>query len=112
MARDFFAVFSSATGVSALNRKQHIQPCAFAESKYALDDFVYRIFLYFLAALQAVGASDAGEEQAEIIENLRRGGDGRARIARGILLLDGDSGRDAVDQVYVGLLDAFQKLAG
>src|ERR1019366_633548 len=71
---------------------------------------VHRIFLYFLAALQAVSASDAREEQAQVIEDLGGGGDSGARIARRVLLLDGNGGRDTVDQVDVGLLHPLQKL--
>ena len=94
-----------------LNRKEHIQPSALAQSEQAVGDFVHRIFFHFLTALQAVSASDAGEEQAQVIEDLGGGGDGRARIAGGILLLDGNGGRDAVDQIDVGLLNPLQKLA-
>src|SRR5208283_203339 len=45
-----------------LNRKEHMQASAVAQSKQAAGDFVHRIFFHFLAALQAVSASDAGEE--------------------------------------------------
>ena len=93
-----------------LNRKEHIQPRALAKSKNAVGHFVHRVFLHFLAALQAIGAADAGEEQAQVIVDFGCRGDGRARIARRILLLDGDRGRDAVNHVGVGLLDALQKL--
>src|SRR5208282_3615854 len=56
-------------------------------------------------------ASDAGEEQTQVIKDLGGSGDGGARIAGGILLLNGNRGRDTVDQIDVGLLNPLQKLA-
>ena len=64
-----------------------------------------------LAALDAKGAAAAGEEQAQVIVNFGRGGDGRARIARRIFLPDGDGRRDAGDFVDIGLLHALKELA-
>ena len=63
-------------------------------------------------AVGAEGAADAGVEQAQEIVALGGGGDGGARVARGVLLADGDGGSDAVDVVHVGLLHALQELAG
>ena len=105
--------FSSAHGwsVAGVQRKEHVQARAFAQRENAVGDFVDRVFLDFLAAVQAVGAADAGEEQAQVVVDLGGGGDGRARVARGVLLLDGDGRSNAVDQIDVGLLDALQKLA-
>ena len=53
---------------------------------------------------------DARVEQAQVIVNFRGRGDGRARIARGIFLPDGDGRSDAGDFVHVRLFDALQKL--
>src|ERR1700730_17162805 len=93
-----------------LNRKEHIQPSAFAQSEQTVNDLVHRIFFYLLPAEQAVSASDAGEEQPQVIKDLSGGGDGRARIARRILLLDGNRGRDSIDHIDVWLLNPLQKL--
>jgi len=54
----------------------------------------------------------AGEQQTEVVVNLGGRGHGGPRVARRILLLDGDGRRETVDQVYVRLLDAFQELPG
>ena len=78
----------------------------------AIGDFVDGVFADFVAAADAKGASGAGEEQAQIIVNFGGGGDGGARIARGIFLADGDGRGDAGDFVHVGLLDAIEELAG
>ena len=95
-----------------VNGKEHIQPRAFAQPKQPRGNFVHRIFLHFLPAEQAVSASNPGKEQPQVIENLGSGSDGRPRIARGVLLLDGDGGRDPVDQIDIGLLNPLQKLPG
>src|ERR1700704_276078 len=94
-----------------LNRKEHIQPSALAQSQQAVNDFVHRIFFYFLATQQAVSTSDASEEEPQVIEDLSGGSDSRARIARRVLLLDRNRRRDPVDHVDVGLLNPLQKLA-
>ena len=54
----------------------------------------------------------AGKEQAEVIVDFGGGGDGRARIARGIFLADGDGRSDPGDLVDIGLFHALQELAG
>src|SRR5260370_9150988 len=93
-----------------LNRKEHIQPSAFAQSEQTVNDFVHRIFFHFLPAEQAVSASDAGEEQPQVIKNLSTGCDSRSRITRRFLLLDGNRRPDPVDHADAGLLNPLQKL--
>ena len=63
------------------------------------------------AAVGAIRAAGARPQQAQKIVDLGGGGDGRARIARGVLLADRDRRRDAVDLIDVRLLHALQKLA-
>ena len=62
--------------------------------------------------MDAVDGAAAGEKQAEVVVDFGGGGDGGARVARGVFLLDGDGGREAVDEVDVGLVDALEELAG
>ena len=62
--------------------------------------------------MQAGDGAAARVEQPHIVVDLGRGGDCRSRIARLILLLDGNGGREAVHEVDVGLLDALEKLPG
>src|SRR5580658_3608360 len=56
--------------------------------------------------------STARPEEAHVVVDFGGGRDGRARIARGVLLLDGDGGRESVDVVDIGLLDALEELTG
>ena len=55
--------------------------------------------------------ADARPQQAHIVVDFGHGGDGRARIAAGRLLLDRDRGGKPVDMLDVGLLHHLEKLA-
>src|SRR5208283_4065561 len=49
---------------------------------------------------------------AKVVVNFGGRGDGRARIARGVFLADGDGRGDAGDLVHIGLFHALQELPG
>src|ERR1035438_7795059 len=78
----------------------------------ARSHFVHGILAYARAASGAEGLAHAGVEQAQEVEAPGGSGHGGARIAGGILLADGDGGRDAIDVVHIGLFHALQELAG
>ena len=94
-----------------LDREEGVQAGAFAEGEDGGGDFVDRVALDDAVADDAVDRSAARVEQAHVVVDFGRGGYGRARIAGRVLLLDGDGRGEAVDEVYVGLLDAFEELA-
>jgi len=79
---------------------------------HALGHLIDGVALHELAAARAVRAAGAGEEQTQEVVEFGGGGDGRARIAGGVLLADGDGRGEAVDVVDVGLLHALEELAG
>ena len=56
--------------------------------------------------------ADVREQQPQVVVDLGDGADGRPRVGGGRLLLDGDGGRQAVDQVDVRLLHLLEELAG
>ena len=56
--------------------------------------------------------ADAGVEEAQVVVDLGDRPDGRARVAGGRLLVDGDGRREALDEVDVGLVHLAQELAG
>jgi hypothetical protein len=58
------------------------------------------------------GRAGAGEEEAEVVVDLRHRADGGARVLGGRLLLDGDGGREAGDVVDVRLLHHVEELPG
>ena len=70
------------------------------------------IFLNGLAALRAVGGAGAGEQETEEVVDLGGGGDRRAGVAGGVLLADGDGGRQTENLVDVGLFHAVEELPG
>src|SRR5690606_18578893 len=61
---------------------------------------------------RAVRGARAGVQQAKVVVDLGDGADGRSRVAVGGLLVDGDRGREALDEVDVGLVHLAEELAG
>ena len=64
------------------------------------------------AAVRAVRHADAGVQQPQVVVDLGDRADGRARVARRRLLVDRDRGRQALDEVDVGLVHLAEELAG
>ena len=65
----------------------------------------------FLAAGSADRPADPGVEQPQVVVNLGRRPDGRARVADAVLLPDRNRRADALDRVDVRLLHPLQELA-
>ena len=93
------------------HRKQCVQARSLAQRKNRLGHFVDGIALDEAVAIDAMHLAAARIQQAQIVVDFCRRGDGGARIARGVLLLDGDGGGKAVDLVHVRLFDSLKKLA-
>ena len=77
-----------------------------------IDDVIDRVATHLLAAHGRERATDAGEEQAEIFINLRRGSHRGAWVARRDFLFDGDGGGQSLDVVALGFVHSSEKLAG
>ncbi len=82
------------------------------QAEDALGHLVHRVLLHPDVAASAEGLPQAGEEQPQVVVDFGGRGHGGARVAAGVLLLDGDGGGDALDFVHVRLLDALQELPG
>lgn len=65
-----------------------------------------------LAMVWASRLTGTGKEQAQVIVYFGDGANGRARVVGGGFLLNGDSGRQTFDVVYVRLFHHRKKLAG
>ena len=91
-------------------RGQHLHALPGEPLEHAGHDLVDRLPGDLTAALVAVLATDAGEEEAEVVVDLGSGGDGGARVAPRPALFDGDGRREAGDVVDVGLLHLPQEL--
>ena len=77
-----------------------------------LGDLRGRLRAHGAAARGTVGGAGAGPQEAEVVVDLGDGADGGARVAAGGALLDGDGGRESLDDVDVGLLHDAEELPG
>ena len=82
------------------------------ELEHPVDDLLGGLARHGPPADRAVGMADAGIQKAQVVVDLGDGPDGRAGVARGRLLVDGDGGRQALDEIDVGLVHLPQELAG
>ena len=96
---------------AAHHRRQQIEPRALGQRQDAVDHLADGLALDRQAGRGRVGHADARPEQPHVVVDLGDGADGRARVARGGLLLDRDRGREAVDLVDVRLLHHLEELA-
>ena len=90
--------------------REHERPSPLAGGEDLVGDLVRGLALDHATALGAVRDADAGEEEAEVVVDLGDGAHGRAGVARGRLLVDGDRGREPVDRVEVGLVHLAEEL--
>lgn len=100
------------TFASTNHRGEDLKLSTLVERHEAVDNLLRGLTADELAAHRAVGLTDAGPEQAQIIMNLCDGANGRARVAGRGLLIDGNCRTEALDKVDVGLIHLTQKLAG
>ncbi len=96
---------------AADHRRQHLEPLPLLEGQDAVDDLLGGLPLDRRATGRAVRVADPGEEEAEVVVDLGDGADGRAGVLRRGLLVDRDRGREALDEVDVGLVHLAQELA-
>jgi hypothetical protein len=85
---------------------------ALREGEDGLDDLLGALLLDLPAAAGAVGDPGAGEEQAEIVVDLRHRPHGGAGVVGGPPLVDGDGRGEPLDLVHIRLLHQPQELAG
>ena len=95
-----------------LDGSHHVKLRSFRQVDDLLDDFVGGLRTDRNAALGAIRLAQAGEENAQIVVNLRHSADGRARTFAGCLLLDTDGWRKPVDVLDLWLLHLAEKLPG
>ena len=77
------------------DRRQDLKLFPFGQGSNGVDHLLHGLCSDLLPTLKAIGMSDAGKEEPEIIVDLRDSPDGRAGIVAGTLLLDGDGRRQA-----------------
>ena len=94
------------------DRGEDLEAGALLELHDPVDDLLRRLAGDRRAVVGAVGHADAGEQEPEVVVDLGDGADGRAGVAAGRLLVDGDGRRQALDEVDVGLVHLAEELAG
>ena len=92
--------------------RQEQDPAALGAPEDRLDDLVGAAPPDLAAAAVAVLHADARPQHAQVVVHLGDGADGRARIARRRLLLDGDGRRQAADRLVLRLVELAEELAG
>ena len=97
---------------AAHDRREHVHALLVRREHHHVDDALERLGGDLAAAEVAMRDADVGEEQPEVVVDLGDGADRGARVRAGRLLLDGDGGRQAVDEVDVRLLHLLEELAG
>ena len=60
--------------------------------------------------LGAMRRAGAGKQQAQVVVDFGDGADRGTWVVAGGFLLDGNGGRQAFDQIHIGLVHALQKL--
>ncbi len=94
------------------DRREHLEPAARLHLEHLVDDLLRGLLGDDLAAGGAVRRAGAGVEQPQVVVDLGDGADGGPRVAAGGLLVDRDGGRQALDEVDVGLVHLPEELAG
>jgi hypothetical protein len=70
--------------------RQQVETRALFQVHHPVDHLAHRLAFDRQAGGRRIGDADPGEQQAQIVVDLGDRADGRARVFRGRLLLDGD----------------------
>ncbi len=95
----------------AHHRREHHEARALLERHHVIDDLLGRLPGDRPPADVAVRLAHPRPQQAQVVVDLGHRADGRARVARGRLLVDRDGRRQALDRVDVGLVHLAEELA-
>ena len=95
----------------AHHRRQHREARPLGQLQHQVDHLLDRLRRDRLAAVVAVDGADARPQQPQVVVDLGRRADRRARVARARLLLDRDRRRQPLDRVDVGLVHLVEELA-
>ena len=93
-------------------RCEHHQPRVRGQGQHVIDHLRHALGRERDAVVRTMRISDPGEEESQVIVDLGDRADRRARVVACRFLLDRDGGREAFDQVDIGLLHELEKLPG
>ncbi len=94
----------------AHDRREHLESQPLVHRQHLVDDLLRRLAGDPVAADRTVRGAGAGIQQAQVVVDLGDRADGRPRVAVGGLLVDGDRGRQALDEVDVGFVHLAEEL--
>ena len=92
--------------------RQHLETGALRQFQHPVHDLLRGLRGDLAAAAGTVRLSDPRPQQPQVVVHLRDGADRRARVAARGLLVDGNRGRQALDEVDGGLVHLAEELAG
>jgi hypothetical protein len=96
----------------AHDRSEHLEARALLELEHAVDDLLRGLPGDRAPTDGAVRSPGPGVEEPQVVVDLGDGADRRPGVLRGRLLVDGDGGRQALDEVDVGLVHLPEELPG
>ena len=96
----------------ANNRREQHDPRPRRQREDSIDNVAGGLAHDGHAGFRAIRLADVRVEQAQVIVNLRGGGDDGARAGAGAALLDGNGRGQALDEVHVRLLHLVEELPG
>ena len=94
------------------DRRQHLEPGALGELEHPVDDLLRRLPGDDLPAVRAVRHADPGVQEPQVVVDLGDRAHRRPGVPRRRLLVDRDRGREALDEVDVGLVHLAEELPG
>ena len=97
--------------LAAHDRREHQKARALRHGQHLVDDLVDALAADLSAAFRAVRHARARPEQAQMVVDLRHRAHGRARVAGGRLLVNGDRGGKPLDQIHIRLVQLAEELA-
>ena len=92
------------------HRREYLEPRPVRQAEHGVHDLLDRLTLDRSSALVTVGTPDPGKQQPEVVVYLSDRADGRARVVRHSLLVDGDRGRQTLNVIYVWLVHPSEEL--
>ncbi|MNM75939.1 hypothetical protein D3C81_877420 [compost metagenome] len=96
----------------ANHRRQQHQLAAFWLGQHQVDHLADGLCFQRDVMVRAARGADAGVKQTQVVVDFSDGADGRTRVVRGRLLLDGNRRRQTFDGVDVGFFHHRQELPG
>ena len=111
-AAQFFEYVQVLSLALANKRREQHQATALGQGQHAVHHLAYGLRLEAPMVCGAVRFADPGEEQAQVVVNLRNSAHGGARVVRGGFLFDGNRRRQTFDVIDIRFLHHRQKLPG